>query len=114
MQQEIHLATDKTRRIVSLHGLAGTPQDEIAILLGISPDTLKSAYGDHLSMARAVSNASVCERLYKKAIQGDTQAIIFWLKTRANFIEKGSEKETKEDRKDQMANAILKLVDRLD
>ena len=82
-----HQPTDATRQTVQLHVMVGTRQEVIAEILGISVDTLYRHYKAEMDTAREKANASIGGALYKKAMGGDTTAMIFWLKTRARWKE---------------------------
>jgi hypothetical protein len=82
-----HQPTEATRQTVSLHATVGTKQDVIAEILGISVDSLQRHYRAELDTSREKANASVGGALFKKAMGGDTTAMIFWLKTRARWRE---------------------------
>ena len=83
-----HEATKTRRDTVSLHAMVGTPQDDIARVLGIDPKTLRKHYRDELDLSLAKANATIGGSLFNKAKGGDTSAQMFWLKTRAGFKEK--------------------------
>jgi hypothetical protein len=82
-----HQPTEATRQTVSLHATVGTKQDVIAEILGISVDSLQRHYRAEIETSREKANASVGGALFKKAMGGDTTAMIFWLKTRARWRE---------------------------
>ncbi len=82
-----HQPTDATRQTVQLHVMMGSRQEVIAEILGISVDTLYRHYKAEMDTAREKANASIGGALYKKAMGGDTTAMIFWLKTRARWKE---------------------------
>jgi hypothetical protein len=82
-----HQPTDATRQTVSLHATVGTRQEVIAEILGISVDSLQRHYRSELDTSREKANANVGGALYKKAMNGDTASMIFWLKTRARWRE---------------------------
>jgi hypothetical protein len=82
-----HQPTEATRQTVSLHATVGTKQDVIAEILGISVDSLQRHYQAEIDTSREKANASVGGALFKKAMGGDTTAMIFWLKTRARWRE---------------------------
>jgi hypothetical protein len=82
-----HQPTEATRQTVSLHATVGTKQDVIAEILGISVDSLQRHYRTEIDTSREKANASVGGALFKKAMGGDTTAMIFWLKTRARWRE---------------------------
>ena len=79
--------SEEIAKAVQLHTLVGTPQPTLAKILGMSTETLTKYYRDELDTAKAQANASIAGRLYKKAMDGDTSAMIFWLKTQAKWRE---------------------------
>ncbi|NBW08361.1 MAG: hypothetical protein EBR82_10070 [Caulobacteraceae bacterium] len=80
--------TEEHLKLVESHSAMGTRYEDIAILLGISSDTLTKYYKVELEEGRIKANAVIANSLYNKAKLGDTTAQIFWLKTRAGFSEK--------------------------
>lgn len=83
-----HEPTKASRDTVQMHALVGTPQEDIARVLGIDAKTLRKYYRDELDLALAKANAKIGGALFNKALSGDTSAQIFWLKTRAGFKER--------------------------
>ena len=82
-----HLATADTRNRVYILSTVGTRHEDIATVLNISADTLTKYYHDELAKGRIEANASVAETLFKQAKEGNTTAMIFWLKSRAKWKE---------------------------
>ena len=78
---------ERIAQVVQLHTLVGTPQPTLAKILGIATETMSKYYRDELDTAKAQANAQIAGRLYKKAMDGDTTAMIFWLKTQARWRE---------------------------
>lgn len=72
---------------VQIHARIGTKPEVIAILCGLDVPTLNKKYGEILRTAVQEANGHVGNALYTKAIGGDTQAQIFWMKTRAKWKE---------------------------
>lgn len=66
----------------------GVPQKDIAKYLGIGEPTLTKYYSDILNRSSIQKNLEVANTLYQKALTGDNQSMIFWLKTRAGWQEK--------------------------
>jgi len=92
-----HEPTDATRQAVQLHSTVGTPQDVIADILGIDAKTLRKHYREELDQASAKANATVGGALFNKAKNGDTAAMIFWMKTRAGWRERQDFNHISED-----------------
>ena len=83
-----HVPTDETRNLVRWHAITGTLRPVICDILGISEDTLRRYYRDELDQGLAECNRQVATTLFRKAIGGDNQCMIFWLKTRALWRDK--------------------------
>ena len=82
-----HLANETTRNKVFMLSTVGTRHEDIATVLNISADTLTKYYHNELAKGRIEANASVAETLFKQAKEGNTTAMIFWLKSRAKWKE---------------------------
>ena len=83
-----HLILATTQLEVYKLSRVGTRHEDIAILLGFSEDTLAKYYRKELDKGRIEANAAIAGTLFEKAKQGDTAAMLFWLKTRAGWSEK--------------------------
>src|SRR5437660_7276195 len=73
-------------RVRHLSGV-GVCQDDIARIIGCAPKTLRKRLRDELDRGVAEANATIAGYLFAAAKAGDIAAIIFWLKTRANWRE---------------------------
>ena len=82
-----HLPNADTRNKVYTLSTVGTRHEDIASVLSISHDTLVKYYKEELDKGRIEANASVAETLFKQAKEGNTTAMIFWLKSRAKWKE---------------------------
>jgi hypothetical protein len=91
-----YLVTADTRKKVYNLSIVGTRYEDIALVLGISDDTLTKYYKSELEKGRIEANAAVAGTLFEKAKQGDTSSMIFWLKTRAQWSEKNTTELTGE------------------
>lgn len=80
-----HVPTKATRELVSLHATMGTPHEAIAAILEIDRNTMYKYYRKELDLSKHKANASVGGTLYKKAMSGDTAAMVFWMKTQARW-----------------------------
>ena len=65
----------------------GVRQDDIARIVGCAPKTLRKQCRDDLDRGVAEANAMVSGYLFAAAKAGNIPAIIFWLKTRAQWRE---------------------------
>jgi hypothetical protein len=78
--------TAEQRLQVKSLAAVGTPQQDIARKIGIrSEKTLRKYFRDELDLAATDANASVGGALYKKAMEGNTDAQKFWLERRAGW-----------------------------
>ncbi len=91
-----HLVSQDTRNQVTQMSIVGTRYEDIALVLGISHDTLTKYYKQELELGRIEANAAIAGTLFEKAKQGDTSSMIFWLKTRAQWSEKNTTELTGE------------------
>lgn len=82
-----------------IRGMAavGVPADDIAKTVGMSADTLYKLYDTELKTAVIEANAQVAGKLYQQCMEGNTTAMIFWLKTRARWSEKAEVEVTGKD-----------------
>jgi hypothetical protein len=91
-----HEPTDQTRKQVEQLAATGTPQDDIAFLIGVDAKTLRKHYAKEIRAALVKANANIAGRLYNKAMAGDNTSMLFWLKCRAKWKEDGKEGEDDE------------------
>ena len=82
-----HEPTPETRLQVKTLASVGTPQDQIAIVVGITKNTLLKYYRKELDTAMTMANAKVAQSLFQQANAGNTAAAIFWLKCRAGWVD---------------------------
>jgi hypothetical protein len=95
-----HEPTKASRDAVRLYAAMGTTQEDIARLLKIDGKTLIKYYREELDLGLVAANAQIGGALFKKAMGGDTTAMIFWLKTRAGFKEAKHEPEKLDEESD--------------
>ena len=87
MMTKKHEPTPETRTKVNTLASVGTPQDQIALVIGISKNTLIKHYRKELDTAMIIANAAIGQTLFKQAKNGNTAAAIFWLKCRAGWVD---------------------------
>lgn len=66
----------------------GTVAEGIAVVLDCKVEELRRNYEDELAKAEIEATAKVAASLYKRALEGDNQAAIFILKSRAGWKDK--------------------------
>ena len=103
-----HEPTKATRELVQLHTMVGTPQEHIARVIGVDQKTLRKHYRDELDLATSKANATIGGVLFNKAKEGDTAAMIFWMKTRAGWREKDPDQGA-----DNLAETLSQLAGKL-
>jgi hypothetical protein len=79
---------DERIAVKSMAGF-GTPMEHIAALIrnGIGIDTLRKHFSIELLCGKAAANIIIGETLFKKALGGDTTAMIWWSKTQMGWSE---------------------------
>lgn len=88
MGRKAHAPTIKTRAEVKALAGYGVIEDEIAIYIGIAPQTLRKYYREELDKGHIHANVQVMRSLFKQAVDDRiTSATIFWLKVRAGWSE---------------------------
>lgn len=83
------MPTHEQRALVEKLAAVGVPAKDIGGMLEppVHEDTIFRHFKAELTNGVTKANAAVAQRLYKKAIEGDTVSMIFWLKTRARWRE---------------------------
>jgi len=92
-----HKPTQADRNTAKRLAALGCPHEGIAIRLKISSDTLTKYYQTELDEGRIDANSVIAGTLFQQAKNGNTQAAIFWLKTRARWKETSSHEVTGAD-----------------
>ncbi len=87
-----HEPTDKERKQVAALAGLGIRMEDIALVMGLSPPTLRKYYSHELEVGLITANAKVAESVFKQATdpaRPNIAAAIFWLKCRAGWREGG-------------------------
>ncbi|WP_205853396.1 hypothetical protein [Zhengella mangrovi] len=90
MGRRAHCPTQVDRRQVETLAGYGVPETQIAGLLSIDPKTLRKHYRSELDHGHTKANAKVAENLFRIATGAGREAVtaaIFWLKTRAGWMD---------------------------
>lgn len=74
---------DKVEHLAAL----GMTQEDVGKILGVSLDTIYKHYNDSFGKGKAVARAKVANKLFEKAMSGDSASIFFYLKTQAGWRE---------------------------
>ena len=74
---------DKVEHLAAL----GMTQEDVGKILGVSSDTIYKHYNDAFGKGKAVARAKVANKLFEKAMSGDSASIFFYLKTQAGWRE---------------------------
>ena len=87
-RKAIEFDLDKVQELAS----RGLTQAEIAEYFGVSTDTISAnmkynGFSNAVKTGRAQGISDVATALYEKAIGGETAAMIFYLRARANWVE---------------------------
>jgi hypothetical protein len=84
-----HEPTEKDRATVKAMSAYGIPQEQIARVIRINPETLRLHYRDELDLGVIEANAKVAETLFQQGVRdGNTTALIWWTKSRMGWREK--------------------------
>jgi hypothetical protein len=83
-----HEPNDEARELARKLSGYGIPQQQIALLLGITLPTLHAHYRDDLDIGMAEANSKIAGTLFQQAMNGNTAAAIFWCKARMGWSER--------------------------
>jgi hypothetical protein len=83
-------ARSEERALVEQMSSVGIPQESICLVIrdGVDDKTLRKHFRRELDTAAIKANAAVAGALYQSALEGSTQAAIWWTKTRMNWSDK--------------------------
>lgn len=82
------VATAEQRSRVVDFVLVGSTRPVIAMMLGISVETLERHFRPELERSILAINAGIAKGVAQRALEGDQKAAEFWLHTRAGFVKK--------------------------
>lgn len=77
----------KSAEFVQSMSQYGVPHEDIAATIGMCVETMQRLYSRELVKGRAVANTKIGRRLFEKAMEGDTAALIFGAKVRMGWKE---------------------------
>lgn len=80
--------TTQDRHAVQMMTGFGLTNEEAAIVMGISEDSLKASFHEELKLGGPLATLAVAGSLFRAAVdRGDVQAMKFWLARRSGWIE---------------------------
>jgi hypothetical protein len=85
--QKSKAPTPEQRKLVKTMAAAGITSEAICLVIGVSGKTLRKHYRTELDTSAIRATAVVAGSLYRKAVNGNVAAQIFWLKTRGGWKE---------------------------
>lgn len=81
--------TEEQRKQVETMSAMGIRQDDMAVIIGVDPKTLRKHCRKELDQGSIKATMKVAQSLFKQATEQDnTAAMIFWMKARAGWSEK--------------------------
>lgn len=98
---KLFVVTDADRKNVEKLSGLGVPLDQIASMVhgGMDPLAMAKRFAKEIAKGRAKANSAVAERLWKKAVDGDTAAMIWWTKSRMGWRDGGDAADSNDYRK---------------
>ena len=85
---KLYKPTDKERQQVFDMAGFGISQEDIAVVMGVSPPTLRKHFRAELDVAMTSKNVAVARNLFRIASTSDNpSAAMFWCKTRMGWRE---------------------------
>ena len=86
------IAPNDEVKISQIEAMAGygLTNDQIAAMIGVSTGTLERNFLRHIHAGRAKGVLAVAQNLYKRAVQGDNIASMFYLRSRAGWSDRST------------------------
>lgn len=85
MPAKAYKPSEEHKRLVASMASVGDPHEKISRVLGITPKTLRKYYAEELATSAAKADLAVKQKLFQQCMEGNTTALIFWLKCRAGW-----------------------------
>jgi hypothetical protein len=82
-----HEPTEQSRKQAETMAGLGMSHDKIALVMRLSPMTLRKHYAEELARGRALASMTVTNSLMTNIKKGNVPSIIFYLKTRERWSE---------------------------
>ena len=81
------IPTEDQKFLVTMMSSTGVPHARQAKALGVNSKTLRKYFKEELQLGRNRAHAEIAGALYKRALDGNVPAQIFYLKTQAGWRE---------------------------
>ena len=81
------IPTEDQKFLVTMMSSTGVPHERQAKALGVNSKTLRKYFKEELQVGRDRAHAEIAGALYKRALDGNVPAQIFYLKTQAGWRE---------------------------
>ena len=83
----VFIPTEDQKFLVAMMSSTGVPHERQAKALGVNSKTLRKYFKEELQVGRDRAHAEIGGALYKRALDGNVPAQIFYLKTQAGWRE---------------------------
>jgi len=81
------IPTEDQKFLVTIMSSTGVPHERQAKAIGVNSKTLRKYFKEELQLGRNRAHAEIAGALYKRALDGNVPAQIFYLKTQAGWRE---------------------------
>jgi hypothetical protein len=83
----VFIPTEDQKFLVTMMSSTGVPHERQAKAIGVNSKTLRKYFKEELQLGRNRAHAEIAGALYKRALDGNVPAQIFYLKTQAGWRE---------------------------
>ena len=83
----VFIPTEDQKFLVTMMSSTGVPHERQAKALGVNSKTLRKYFKEELQVGRDRAHAEIAGSLYKRALDGNVPAQIFYLKTQVGWRE---------------------------
>ena len=83
----VFIPTEDQKFLVTIMSSTGVPHERQAKAIGVNSKTLRKYFKEELQLGRNRAHAEIAGALYKRALDGNVPAQIFYLKTQAGWRE---------------------------
>ena len=83
----VFIPTEDQKFLVTMMSSTGIPHERQAKAIGVNSKTLRKYFKEELQLGRNRAHAEIAGALYKRALNGNVPAQIFYLKTQAGWRE---------------------------